>query len=93
MDIVTEESSAVGIRRRLAENDEELVKVLARRERLLRAAAAADPAGQPEDADELAGRARNLALVHGLNPQVAERIWRAMLAGFAGVHRGEFAGS
>ncbi len=90
---MTEEMSAVGIRRQLAENDEDLVKVLARRERLLRAAAAADPAGRPEDADELAGRARNLALVHGLNPQVAERVWREMAAGFAGVHRGEFAGS
>src|SRR5262245_50995396 len=67
---VTAESSPVEIMRELAENDEELVKVLARRERLLRASAA-DPSGPvPLDAGELAARARYLALVHGLNPKV-----------------------
>jgi hypothetical protein len=90
---VTAESSAVEIMRGLAENDEELVKVLARRERLLRASAA-DPSGPlPQDPDELAARARNLALVHGLNPKVAEQVWQAMLEGFGGIYRGEFAGS
>jgi hypothetical protein len=90
---VTAESSPVEIMRGLAENDEELVKVLARRERLLRASAA-DPSGPlPQDPDELAARARNLALVHGLNPKVAEQVWQAMLEGFGGIYRGEFAGS
>ena len=90
---MTTESSPVEIMRGLAENDEELVKVLARRERLLRASAA-DPSGPlPQDPDELAARARNLALVHGLNPKVAEQVWQAMLEGFVGIYRGEFAGS
>ena len=90
---MTGESSPIEIRRGLAENDEALVKVLARRERLLRASAA-DPSGPlPQDAEELITRARNLALVHGLDPKVAEQVWQAMLDGFAGIQRGEFAGS
>lgn len=91
---MTADSTAVEIRRGLAENDEDLVKVLARRERLLRAAAAAGLSGEPaEDAEEHIAGARNLALVHGLDPRVAEQVWHSMLAGFADIYRGEFAGS
>lgn len=79
--------SIVATRRLVDEIDEDLVRLLARRERLLRTQpAASDPAGTLE-------RVRNLALVHGLDPQVADQTWRSMLAGLARLELREQAGS
>ncbi|SHF81859.1 chorismate mutase [Geodermatophilus nigrescens] len=66
--------------------DEELVALLARRERLVRAAARfktdAAAVRAPGRVEQVVARARLLAEASGGSPEVAERVYRAMVAAF-----------
>lgn len=85
-------SADTGDTRRLIEGiDEDLVRLLARRERLARTRPALEQ-GRAAPAETIA-RVRNLALVHGLDPQVAEQTWHALLAGLDRLELREQAGS
>jgi chorismate mutase len=79
-------SSPAEARRVIDEIDEDLIRMLARRERLARTLGV----GPPEATIE---RVRNLALVHGLDPRVAEETWRSLLAGLERLELREQAGS
>ncbi len=75
-----------GVRAAIDGLDEELVTLLARRERLVRAAARfkADAAAvrAPDRVEQVVARARRLAGASGGSPEVAERVYRAMIAAF-----------
>ncbi len=75
-----------GVRAAIDGLDEELVALLARRERLVRAAARfkADAAAvrAPDRVEQVVARARRLAGASGGSPEVAERVYRAMIAAF-----------
>ncbi len=75
-----------GVRAAIDGLDEELVALLARRERLVRAAAQskADAAAvrAPDRVEQVVARARRLAGASGGSPEVAERVYRAMIAAF-----------
>ena len=66
--------------------DEEFVALLARRERLVRAAArfTTDAASvrAPDRVEQVVARARRTAVASGGSPEVAERVYRAMVAAF-----------
>ncbi len=75
-----------GVRAAIDGLDEELVALLARRERLVRAAARfeADAAAvrAPDRVEQVVARARRPAGASGGSPEVAERVYRAMIAAF-----------
>ncbi|MGY1813709.1 GNAT family N-acetyltransferase [Blastococcus sp. SYSU D00820] len=75
-----------GIRRAIDAVDEELVAVLARRERLVRAAGRlktdAAAVRAPGRVEEVVARARATAERAGASPAVVERVYRAMVAAF-----------
>ncbi|SFO02730.1 isochorismate pyruvate lyase [Geodermatophilus obscurus] len=75
-----------GVRAAIDGLDGELVTLLARRERLVRAAARfkADAAAvrAPDRVEQVVARARRLAGASGGSPEVAERVYRAMIAAF-----------
>jgi len=66
--------------------DEELVRLLALRQvQVSRAASLKEDAAAvhaPARQAEVIGRVRSMATAEGLDPDVAEQIWRAMIAGF-----------
>ncbi len=78
-------------RRLIDEIDEELVRLLARRERLARTRPGVEQS-RAAPAETIA-RVRNLALVHGLDPQVAEQTWHTLLTGLDRLELREQAGS
>ena len=83
---MTEYGDLAGVRAAIDALDEELVGLLARREHLVRAAARfkADAAAvrAPDRVAQVVARARRLAVTHGGSPEVAERVYRAMIAAF-----------
>jgi isochorismate pyruvate lyase len=83
---VAEFRDLAGVRAAIDGLDEELVTLLARRERLVRAAARfkADAAAvrAPDRVEQVVARARRLAGASGGSPEVAERVYRAMIAAF-----------
>ncbi|SNS53663.1 chorismate mutase [Geodermatophilus saharensis] len=66
--------------------DAELVALLARREQLVRAAARfktnAAAVRAPDRVEQVVARARSLAAARGASPEVAERVYRAMIAAY-----------
>ncbi len=74
------------IRARIDTLDGELVDLLARRQELVRAAAALKTDEQavraPDRAERVIGAARLRAESAGLAPEVAEAVWRAMVGAF-----------
>jgi isochorismate pyruvate lyase len=66
--------------------DREVVRLLAARSKLVRAAAAHKPddgaVRAPERVEQVVGRVRGLAAEAGLDPAVAEATWRAMIEKF-----------
>ncbi len=75
-----------GVRAAIDGLDEELVALLARRERLVRAAARlktdAAAVRAPDRVEQVVARARRLAVASGGSPEVAARVYRAMIAAF-----------
>lgn len=76
------------IRREIDSVDTELVQLLARRQRLVELAGQVKR-GQSREAVEAPDRVaavitdrRELAALHGLDPDVAEAVWRAMIEAF-----------
>jgi isochorismate pyruvate lyase len=69
--------------------DREIVRLLATRGKLVRAAALFRPddeAGRtPERVEQVVARVRELAADAGLDPEVAEATWRAMIERFVAV--------
>ncbi|MEU0938586.1 chorismate mutase [Embleya sp. NPDC005971] len=74
------------VRARIDALDLELTRLLARRQELVRAAAdfKADEAAvrAPDRVEQVVAAARERATVEGLAPEVAEAVWRAMIAAF-----------
>jgi isochorismate pyruvate lyase len=74
------------IRDRIDALDAEVVRLLARREELVRAAAGFKKDEQavraPDRVERVVAAARAEAERAGLSPQVAEAVWRAMIAAF-----------
>ncbi|MEU3554218.1 chorismate mutase [Streptomyces fragilis] len=74
------------IRDRIDALDADLVRLLARREELVRAAAGFKKDEQavraPDRVERVVAAARAEAERAGLSPQVAEAVWRAMIAAF-----------
>ncbi|MDP4822840.1 MAG: chorismate mutase [Aestuariivirgaceae bacterium] len=67
--------------------DAELVKLLAKRARVVERVAAvkaaeALPALIPERVEEVVARVKALAVKEGVDPALAESVWRAMIAWF-----------
>jgi isochorismate pyruvate lyase len=89
------------IRDRIDALDVDLVRLLARREALVRAAAAHKKDEQgvraPDRARRVVAAARAEAERAGLSPEVAGAVWRAMVAAFVDLelteHRGKGAGA
>lgn len=75
-----------GVRAAVDALDDEVVALLARRERLVRAAGRlkADAAAvrSPDRVEQVVARVRALAGEHGASPVVVERVYRAMIAAF-----------
>ena len=71
------------VRAAIDDIDEQLVRLLSARFRAVKRAAelkgAADEARVPWRIEEVAGRVRDAAAPNGFDPDVAERIWRAMM--------------
>ncbi|MFH9614742.1 chorismate mutase [Streptomyces pratensis] len=84
------------VRDRIDALDGELVGLLARRESLVRAAAAFKSDEQavraPDRAERVVAAARARATAAGLAPEVAEAVWRAMVAAFIDLELGEHRG-
>ncbi|MGY1607311.1 chorismate mutase [Geodermatophilus sp. SYSU D00700] len=83
---MTEPTSLADVRSAIDRLDEDLVALLARRERLVRAAARfktdAAAVRAPGRVEQVVARARRLAAARGASPEVAERVYRAMIAAF-----------
>ena len=83
---MAEFADLAGVRAAIDALDEELVALLARRERLVRAAARfktdAAAVRAPGRVEQVVARARRLAGTSGGSPEVAERVYRAMVAAF-----------
>ncbi len=83
---MTGSGDLAGVRAAIDGLDEELVALLARRERLVRAAAGlktdAAAVRAPDRVEQVVARARRLAVASGGSPEVAERVYRAMIAAF-----------
>jgi isochorismate pyruvate lyase len=67
--------------------DAELVKLLARRARVVERVAAVKaaeslPAFIPERVEEVVARVKDLAAAEGVDPSLAESVWRAMIGWF-----------
>src|SRR5690349_15587045 len=82
----TDPVSLADVRARIDAVDTEIVRLLADRESLVRAAAAfkADAAAvrAPERVEQVIASVRERARAAGLAPAVAEAVWRAMIAAF-----------
>jgi isochorismate pyruvate lyase len=78
--------SLAEVRTRIDALDADLVGLLARREALVRAAAAFKKDEQavraPDRVERVVAAARGKAAEAGLSPEVAEAVWRAMIAAF-----------
>lgn len=83
---MTELTSLADVRGRIDELDVQLTELLARRQQLVRAAAAFKSDEQavraPDRVDAVVAAARKRAAAVGLAPQVAEDVWRAMIGAF-----------
>jgi isochorismate pyruvate lyase len=79
-------TSLADVRARIDAVDAELVRLLADRESLVRAAAAfkadADAVRAPDRVEQVIAAVREQAATAGLSPTVAEAVWRAMIAAF-----------
>lgn len=78
--------SLAEVRAQIDAVDDALVELLARREALVRSAAAfkKDEAAvrAPDRVAQVVGRVREKAVAAGLSPEVAEAVWRAMIGAF-----------
>jgi len=77
--------------------DAELVKLLAARARVVERVAAvkaaeALPALIPERVEEVVARVKELAVSEGVDPALAESVWRAMIAWFVAFEEKKLAG-
>jgi len=79
-------TSLADVRARIDAVDADLVRLLADRESLVRAAAAfksdADAVRAPDRVEQVIAAVRDRASAAGLSPTVAEAVWRAMIAAF-----------
>jgi isochorismate pyruvate lyase len=79
-------TSLADVRARIDAVDADLVRLLADRESLVRAAAAfksdADAVRAPDRVERVIAAVRDRASAAGLSPTVAEAVWRAMIAAF-----------
>jgi isochorismate pyruvate lyase len=79
-------TSLAEVRARIDAVDADLVRLLAHRESLVRAAAAfkadADAVRAPDRVEQVIAAVRERASAAGLSPVVAEAVWRAMIAAF-----------
>lgn len=85
----TRQDSLGAIRKDIDRLDQELIRLLAERQRLVERAIAVKrrtgvPARIPERIDEVIDRARTLARAHGVDPVLAETIWTEMVEWFVG---------
>lgn len=87
-EVAAEDLQLAGVRSEIDTLDADLVRLLARRQRLVERAGELKR-GQGEaavrDADrvtQVIASRRKQAAEHGLNPDLAEQVWRAMIAGF-----------
>ncbi|WP_067804121.1 chorismate mutase [Actinomadura formosensis] len=87
--------SLAEVRARIDDIDGELVRLLAERQGLVRAAAAfkADERAvrAPDRVERVVALARRRAADAGLAPEVAEAVWRAMIAAFIELELAEHA--
>ncbi|MBA9002244.1 chorismate mutase [Thermomonospora cellulosilytica] len=78
--------SLAEVRSRIDALDGELVRLLAERQELVRAAAAFKADEQavraPDRVEQVVAKVRARAAEAGLAPEVAEAVWRAMIAAF-----------
>jgi isochorismate pyruvate lyase len=78
--------SLAEVRARIDDIDDELVRLLAERQRLVRAAAAFKADEQavraPDRVEQVVALARRRAAGADLAPEVAEAVWRSMIAAF-----------
>ncbi|MCP3799900.1 chorismate mutase [Allokutzneria sp. A3M-2-11 16] len=83
---MTEPKSLAEVRERIDALDAELIRLLADRQVLVRAAAAFKVDEQavraPARVEQVVALARERAEREGLEPAVAEAVWRAMIAAF-----------
>ncbi|WP_205718257.1 chorismate mutase [Actinomadura sp. WMMA1423] len=83
------------VRARIDAIDGRLVRLLAEREELVRAAAAFKRDEQavraPDRVERVVGLARERAAGAGLSPEVAEAVWRAMIGAFVDLELTEHA--
>ncbi|MFI0486831.1 chorismate mutase [Actinomadura sp. 9N215] len=83
------------VRARIDGIDGELVRLLAERQALVRAAASfkTDEQGvrAPEGVEQVVALARERAAAAGLAPEVAEAVWRTMIAAFIDLELAEHA--
>lgn len=86
-------SSLGEVRRNIDRIDRRLVPLLAERGRFVREAArfkrTAREVPAPARAARVVRNVRRLARRHGLDPAIAERVWRAMIAAFIRFEHGE----
>ncbi|MDL4773852.1 MULTISPECIES: chorismate mutase [Thermomonosporaceae] len=79
-------TSLAEVRARIDGIDDDLVRLLADRQALVRAAAEFKADEQavraPARVEQVVARARERALAAGLSPDVAEPVWRAMITAF-----------
>jgi isochorismate pyruvate lyase len=82
----SEPTSLADVRARIDGIDTDLVRLLAERESLVRAAAAfktdANAVRAPDRVEQVIRSVRERAAAAGLSPAVAEAVWRAMIAAF-----------
>jgi isochorismate pyruvate lyase len=83
---VSPPESLAEVRARIDALDGELVRLLAARQELVRAAAAFKADEQavraPDRVERVVAGARERATAEGLAPEIAEAVWRAMIAAF-----------
>jgi isochorismate pyruvate lyase len=94
---VSEPTSLDDVRQRIDELDTRLTDLLAERQGLVRAAAAYKRDEQsvraPDRVERVVAAARDRAARSGLSPQVAEAVWRAMIAAFVEYELAEHRGA
>lgn len=90
---MTEFASLAEVRARIDGIDAELVRLLAERQGLVRAAAAfkkdAGAVRAPDRVAQVVVSVRERAEAAGLAPEVAEAVWRAMIGAFIELELGE----
>lgn len=93
---MTDPGSLSEVRARIDDLDADLVRLLADRQSLVRAAAAFKADEQavraPGRVEEVVALARERAVAAGLAPAVAESVWRAMIDAFIELEIAEHAG-